>query len=184
MSNFLQKILEKWHICSAKFALNISRNYISHYVVRNSHFAKFLSIVTRSAQINLDLFSSCRAQKIKFIEGLTYKFLSKIKALQELHQNVGASYKKLTLPFLVHHCRNLKSGICTISFLLRSLYMFITVYHSFPIIPIFIFLNSHPGSAFGRPVVIAGLRPAMTTGGLDNPKCIIIVIMKSQLCCT
>ena len=36
------------------------------------------------------------------------------------------------------------------------------------IIPIFIFLNSHPGSAFGRPVVMAGLRPAMTTGGLDD----------------
>ena len=46
--------------------------------------------------------------------------------------------------------------------------MFITVYHSFPIIPIFIFLNSHPGSAFGQPVVIAGLRPAMTMGGLDQ----------------
>ena len=31
-----------------------------------------------------------------------------------------------------------------------------------------VFLNSHPGSAFGRPVVMAGLRPAMTTGGLEN----------------
>ena len=31
----------------AKFALNISRNNISHHVVRNSHFAKFLSIVIR-----------------------------------------------------------------------------------------------------------------------------------------
>ena len=31
-----------------------------------------------------------------------------------------------------------------------------------------VFLNSHPGSAFGRPVVMAGLRPAMTTGGLDD----------------
>ena len=30
-----------------------------------------------------------------------------------------------------------------------------------------VFLNSHPGSAFGRPVVMAGLRPAMTTGGLE-----------------
>ena len=29
----------------AKFALIISRNNISHHVVRNSHFAKFLSIV-------------------------------------------------------------------------------------------------------------------------------------------
>ena len=45
---------------------------------------------------------SCRAQKIKFIEGLTYKFLSKIKALQELQKNVGASDKKLASPFLVH----------------------------------------------------------------------------------
>ena len=31
-----------------------------------------------------------------------------------------------------------------------------------------VFLNSHPGSAFGRPVVMAGLRPAMTTGGLEK----------------
>ena len=31
-----------------------------------------------------------------------------------------------------------------------------------------VFLNSHPGSAFGRPVVMAGLRPAMTTGDLEN----------------
>ena len=31
-----------------------------------------------------------------------------------------------------------------------------------------VFLNSHPGSAFGRPVVMAGLRPAMTMGGLDK----------------
>ena len=30
---------------------------------------------------------SCRAQKIKFIEGLTYMFYSKIKGLQELPQN-------------------------------------------------------------------------------------------------
>ena len=72
-------------------------------------------------------------------------FYLKIKALQELPQNSRASDKKYPSSFLVHHCRNLKSGICTISFLLRSLYMFITVYNSFHIIPIFIFLNSHPG---------------------------------------
>ena len=50
------------------------------------------------------------------------------------------SYKKLTLPFLGNHCRNLNSDICTISFLLRSLCVFITVYHS-----IFIFLNGPQG---------------------------------------
>ena len=48
MSIFLQEILEKLHICtSAKFALDILRNYILHSIVRNSHFAKFLSIVAR-----------------------------------------------------------------------------------------------------------------------------------------
>ena len=44
-----QKIEKKWgkpsKMAFAKFALNISRNNISHYIVRNSHFAKFLSIV-------------------------------------------------------------------------------------------------------------------------------------------
>ena len=36
----------------AKFALIISRNNISHHVVRNSHFAKFLSIVFHSNSAN------------------------------------------------------------------------------------------------------------------------------------
>ena len=111
---------------------------------------------------------SCRAQKIKFIEGLTYKFLSKIKALQELQKNSPTSYKKYTSSFLVHHCRNLKSGICTISFLLRSLYMFITVYHSFPITPHFHFFKQPPRVGL-RPTRGHGWpRPAMTTGGLEK----------------
>ena len=35
----------------AKFALIISRNNISHHVVRNSHFTKFLSIVVQTNRL-------------------------------------------------------------------------------------------------------------------------------------
>ena len=52
---------------------------------------------TRSAQINFGLLLSCRAQKIEFIEGLTYKFLSKIKALQELQKNGGNFIQKINV---------------------------------------------------------------------------------------
>ena len=37
---------------------------------------------TRSAMINLGLLLPCRAQKIEFLEGLTYKFHSKFEALR------------------------------------------------------------------------------------------------------
>ena len=40
----------------AKFALIISRNNISHHVVRNSHFAKFLSIVVLNRKFKILFF--------------------------------------------------------------------------------------------------------------------------------
>ena len=100
-------------------------------------------------------------------------FYSKIKVLQELQQNG-------------HHFRQKKTrcnfwtayGKCTCKskIILSTLYpldtfrydtlsLSMTISH----LQIAVFLNSHPAVGL-RPtaVVMAGLRPAMTTGGLDD----------------
>ena len=82
--------------------------------------------------------------------------------------------KKYTLSFLVYHCRNLNSGICTTSFLLRSLCMFITVYHSFSIIPFSFFKTATQGQL-----------PA--AGGLGNSAKFLYNFIKQilkYLCCS
>ena len=124
---------------------------------------------TRSAQINLSAI-------IYFVEGLTYMFYSKIKALQELPQISHHFVQKMwkSIFWTAYGKCTCKSKIILSSIYPLETFRYDTLSLSMTIshLQIAVFLNSHPGSAFGRPVVMAGRwswgagGPPRTPGGL------------------
>ena len=101
-------------------------------------------------------------------------FYSKIKALQELQQISHHFAQKKDNPIFGQPMGNvhasLRSYFSTLYPLDTFRYDIVSLSMTIPNLQIAVFLNSHPGLAFGRPVVMAGFRPAMITGGLENSR--------------